>query len=143
MSARARTTESGELLMDPQSPGPELPLQAPPFWPWYVTYCAFMALLYLACVGMGAVFLLVDPEAMGSEPFEAILTGVVLIAISLPLMLAFAAGPFLPRRSWAWIAGMLLICVGMTSCCCIPACLPMLLQWIKPDTKAWFGYTGA
>ena len=37
---------------------------------------------------------------------------------------------------------MLLICVGMTSCCCIPACLPILLQWIKPDTKAWFGYTG-
>ena len=118
------------------------PLQTPPVWPWYVTYCVFMALLYVACIAMGVLFLVVDPAAMDSEPFEALITGVVLIGISAPLMVAFAAGPFLPRRGWAWIAGLLLIGIGMTSCCCIPACLPLLLQWIKPDTKAWFGYTG-
>ena len=101
-----------------------------------------MALLYLACIGMGVVFLVVDPSAMDSDPVEAIITGVVLIVVSAPLMIAFAAAPFLPRRGWAWIAGMLLIGLGMTSCCCVPACLPLLLQWIKPETKAWFGYTG-
>lgn len=128
--------------MNPQPDQLDLPLGEPPVWPWYVTYCIFMALLYLACIGMGVVFLVIDPATMDSDPVEAIIMGVGLIVVSTPLMIAFAAAPFLPRRGWAWIVGMLLISLGMTSCCCIPACLPLLLQWIKPKTKAWFGYTG-
>jgi hypothetical protein len=29
----------------------------------------------------------------------------------------------------------------MTSVCCIPACVPLLIYWIKPETKAYFGRT--
>ncbi len=114
----------------------------PPVWPWYVTYCVFMALLYLGCIGLGVLLLLVDPSDIDSDRVEALIYGVTFIVVSFPLMVAFAAAPFLPRRGWAWIVGLLLIGLGMTSCCCVPACLPLLLQWIKPETKDWFGYTG-
>ncbi len=131
------------MQAQPASPdGAPLPPDELPVWPWYVTYCIFMALVYLACIGLGGLLLVVDPSDIDADRVEAIIYGVMLIVVSLPLMVGFAAAPFLPRKGWAWIAGLLLIGLGMTSCCCLPACLPLLLQWIKPETKAWFGYTG-
>ena len=38
-----------------------------------------------------------------------------------------------------WIT--VLIAIGLTSCLTIPAALPLLLYWIKPEAKAWFGRT--
>jgi hypothetical protein len=29
----------------------------------------------------------------------------------------------------------------MTSACFLPACIPLLIYWIKPDVKAYFGRT--
>ena len=40
---------------------------------------------------------------------------------------------------WAWIYGMVLICIGLTSPCCLPVTIPLLIGWIKDDAKAYFG----
>ncbi len=131
--------------LPPQSGATPAPVEPPdqlPVWPWYVAYCVFMALVYLGCIGLGVLMLMVDPGDMDMDPIEAIITAVIFILVSLPLMVGFAAAPVLPRRGWAWIVGLLLIGLGMTSCCCMPICLPLLLQWVKPETKAWFGYVG-
>ena len=32
-----------------------------------------------------------------------------------------------------------LIAIGLTSCCTIPASVPLLVGWLKPDLRAWFG----
>jgi len=26
----------------------------------------------------------------------------------------------------------------LTSCCILPAAVPLLIYWVKPETKAWF-----
>jgi hypothetical protein len=45
----------------------------------------------------------------------------------------------MPRRPWAWIFGLVLICIGLTSLCCLPVAIPLLLSWLKPETKSYFG----
>jgi hypothetical protein len=32
-----------------------------------------------------------------------------------------------------------IICLGMTSACFLPVCIPLLIFWIKPETKLYFG----
>jgi hypothetical protein len=111
---------------------------------WYRLYCGAMALLYVGCTALAAAVVvwrkeLGDGESMGSAMFAAY--GAVLIAVSLGLVAAFVATFFLPRKPWAWIAHLVLIALGFGSACCLPACIPLLIHWIKPETKAWFGRT--
>lgn len=111
----------------------------PAAWNWFALYCAAMALLYVLCAAGGVALLLVDPTTIGLEPVEAKIQGTVFLAVGALLILPFAAGPLLPRRPWVWIYGLVLICVGLTSCCCLPASIPLLLAWLKPEIKAFYG----
>jgi hypothetical protein len=40
-----------------------------------------------------------------------------------------------------WVYDLVVICVGMTSFCCMPVCIPLLIFWIKPEVRAYFGRT--
>ena len=55
-------------------------------------------------------------------------------------MIPFAATPFLPRRPWAWIFGIVMIALTMTSLCCLPLAIPILIQFVKQDVKRYYGY---
>lgn len=59
--------------------------------------------------------------------------------VSLVLFVASIAPFFLIPRPWVWIFDLVLICMGMTSVCFLPMCIPLLIHWLKPETKAWFG----
>lgn len=123
-----------------QSTDPSQP--APPVWKWYVAYCVFMAVLYLLCIVLGVIFLTAAPTEFDrppTSPEEARLVGVVFIVVGLVLAVPFASGPFLPRKPWAWTFGLVLICIGLTSACCLPAAIPLLIFWLKPETKTYFG----
>jgi hypothetical protein len=65
--------------------------------------------------------------------------GVVLIVLGMGLSAAFAAGIFLPPQPWVWVYGIVLISIGFMSACCLPFCVAMLIFWLKPETKAYFG----
>jgi len=65
--------------------------------------------------------------------------GMVFAVCGFPLMIPFGMGVLLPARPWAWTMGMVLICLGLTSVCTIPACIPLLIFWLRPETKAFFG----
>lgn len=41
-----------------------------------------------------------------------------------------------------WYAGRFYFIMGFLSCLWIIPCIWMLIQWHKPETKAYFGYTG-
>ena len=110
----------------------------PPAFKWFVAYCVLMALLYLTMVVMGFVFAFIQPDPKMSEA-EARMMGAVIIPVALVFFVPFALAPFLPRKSWAWVFGLVLICIGLTSLCCLPACIPLLLQWLKPEMKAFYG----
>jgi hypothetical protein len=100
-----------------------------------------MVFLYIL-VTAGGVALAVFSEslAVGGEPREVFLIqGVAFAVIGVPLVVMYLVGLFIPARSWAWVYGIVLIGFGMTSCCFIPACVPLLIFWIKPETQAYFG----
>ena len=112
--------------------------ETPSVYKWFVAYCVFMALGYLTAAAMGIVFLFIEPDADMSAA-EARILGVVCLIVGLVFFIPYAAAPFLPRQSWVWVFGLVLICIGLGSACCLPACIPLLIFWLKPEMKAFYG----
>ncbi|MGH9459679.1 MAG: hypothetical protein ACRD1X_00530 [Vicinamibacteria bacterium] len=128
-----------------ETPGepPHLPPRfvAPPVVFWYRMYAGAMGLLY-AAVTVGGVAMIFFRNELFDETTtvgEILTTGIIFVAVGAPFLVIFALGTFIPPRPWAWIVGILLIGVGMTSCCCLPASLPLLVFWLKPEAQAYFG----
>jgi hypothetical protein len=116
-------------------------VETPAVWKWYVAYCIAMACLYVLTTIFGVVLLAVAPDALHMQPMESKIQGGACVVLGPILLIVFLIGIFLPRRPWAWIYGIVLICLGMTSCCCLPASIPLIIYWVKPETKAFFGRT--
>ena len=120
-----------------------MPDARPPVWPWYVAYCVFMALVYLvvAIIGVGLVFIAFAEDATDREElYTLVAMGVVYAGLGLLMSLLYVAGPLLPRRKWAWVWGIVNIAIGLTSPCCMIVSIPLIIFWIKPETKAWYGF---
>jgi hypothetical protein len=102
-----------------------------------------MAAIYLGCVVLGVLLLWFREEIADwpprDEPWTIVVYGVVLLGVGAVLHTVYFTGFFLPRKPWAWIAHLVLIAIGLTSCCTIPASIPLLVLWLKPDVQAWFG----
>ena len=108
---------------------------------WYVAYCVFMALLYGGLTVAAVAFLLLADRIPDLRDDEATILRIqfgVMLVFSVPLAGLFGVAPMLPKRRAAWIYGLVLICIGMTSACCLPATIPLLIFWIKPETKEFF-----
>jgi hypothetical protein len=121
---------------------PAYPAERPAVWPWFVAYAIFMALLYLIVGGFGATILVLGPEKFATERNDAdimMVQGVLFTIMGVALCVPFAIAPFLPRKPGVWIFDLVLICLGLTSCACLPATIPLLIFWLKPETKRWFG----
>lgn len=50
----------------------------------------------------------------------------------------YAIAAMIPRRPWRWTVGLVAICLGLTGCTA-PFAIPLLIFWVKPETKAAFG----
>jgi hypothetical protein len=61
--------------------------------------------------------------------------GVFGAAFFVPWLLALFGG----RKPWVHTLGLVLIALGMTQLCCLPIQIPLLLTWLKPETKRWYG----
>ena len=110
------------------------PPETPPVWTWYLVYAVLMALMYVTVLGFALVL-----TSTGPMRGENLVMAVVLAAVSVPFAIAFGVAPFLPKRPWAWYYHLALIALGMTSACCMLASIPLLIYWLKPETKAFFG----
>ena len=108
---------------------------------WYKVYCVLMALLYLMLVAAGVFLIIVAPSDRDMSAEEAQLMGGIMLFMGIALAIPFLIGVFLPRKPWAWVFGLVLICIGLTSVCCLPATIPLLIHWIKTETKLYFGRT--
>ena len=115
-----------------------IPDARPSVIPWFTAYCVLMALMYGVFAVLGIVLLFV-PAASQSDRMVALIQGVVFLALGVALAGVFGVAPFLPRRPWVWIYDLVLICLGLTSVCCLPATIPLLIYWLKPEAKGWFG----
>jgi hypothetical protein len=110
---------------------------APRVWTWYRVYAGLMALMYVAiAVGGGLAGALAPMDADDPPRWFFML---VFGCMGGPLGAAYIAAFFLPRRPWVWVYHLVLISIGLTSVCCMPASIPLLIHWIKPETKQYFG----
>ena len=80
----------------------------------------------------------IEPDREMSEA-EARVMGAVFLILGLAFFVPYAIAPFLPRKSGVWVFGLVLICIGLTSLCCLPVCIPLLIYWSKPEMKAFYG----
>ena len=104
---------------------------------WFKVYAALMAAMYVFVIVLGGLFLL-NPDWLEEEDFEARMMGVIFIGMGIPLAALFAAGVFLPSRSWVWVYDLVLIAIGFMSCCTLPFSIALLIFWLKPEVKAFF-----
>ncbi len=110
---------------------------------WFKVYAALMALVYLLLMGLGIFMIVAGASLEGMEELQGdaspIVIGVLYAIMGFVFAIVFAVGLFLPRKPWGWIMGIVLIALGMTSLCCLPATIPLLIFWLKPEAKAYFG----
>lgn len=108
---------------------------------WFKVYCWILAVLYVLTIPMSLVFLIVSPEELEMPWIVARAVGGILLILDVLLITASLLGAFLSPRPWVWIYGLILICLGMTSACFLPICIPLLIFWIRQETKAYYGRT--
>ena len=123
----------------PQSPFSQAVV--PPVIRWFKVYSGFMAALYGLIAIIMAVVLLAGGLSGDEDlaPMEKAIIFGILIVVFGGLFALFAFALFAPRVPWVWIYDLVLIAIGLTSCLTIPAALPLLLFWVKPEAKAYFG----
>ena len=106
---------------------------------WFKVYAGVLFLVYLAVIAFSFIFLLVDPEDLEMPAAEAKVMGIMFLAVGSFLSIACLI-PLLARpRPWVWVYSLVIICLGMTSACFLPACIPLIIFWIKPETKRYHG----
>lgn len=106
---------------------------------WFRMYCALMSLIYLLVFFIGAYLAIVQPVTRQYGKTEVFIVGVAYAIVDALLLLLFGFGLTVPARRSTWIYGIVLIAIGMTSVCFLPITIPLLIFWIKPETKAVFG----
>jgi hypothetical protein len=121
-----------------------VPGEAPKVVFWFRIYCGFMTAVYVL-MGLGSIaFIVFKSELSGSGKDDLpegffLVYGIFLVALGLTLAASFAAPFFLPRKPWVWVYDIVLICVGLSSCACWPITIPLIIYWIKPEARAYFG----
>lgn len=106
---------------------------------WYRIYCATLVLLYLALTVFGVILLVLQPRTRDYRPEELMIMGAIYAVLGAIFFLAFAVALFLPAKPYNWIVGIVMMAIGMTSCCFIPFLIPLFIYWLKPETQAFFG----
>lgn len=123
--------------MTPQS----APKNPPKVLLWFKVYCAVLCLLYLAVAASSLFFFFADPTDTEMSEFAARGTGIALLLIGVVLFGVCLLPLLLSPRPWLWTFDLVVICLGLTSACFLPACVPLLIFWLKPETKHYFGKT--
>lgn len=107
---------------------------------WFLIYCVAISVLYILVAAAGGALAYYAEQLSESEQetTELRIQGVVYLSLGIALAVVHLIAPLLPRKKWSWLYGFAPIVIGLTSPCCLPMTLPLLLWWIKPETKQWF-----
>ena len=106
---------------------------------WYRVYCGILAALYLLVTVLGVFMSIYAPKTHNSTSEENMILGVVYAIMGVVFFIIYAVALFLPRKPYNWIVGIVTMALGMTGCCFLPFLIPLMIYWLKPETKAYFG----
>ena len=116
--------------------------QAPPAVGYARIYAGAFTLMYVLCVLGGIViFAAAASGSMGHRVAESYIRAGAMVLVGIPLSIVSAIAFFGvgKRTRGMWTLNLILHAVGCMSCCCLPVAVAMLIQWIKPEVKAWYG----
>lgn len=105
---------------------------------WFYVYCWILVVMYFLVMLMSLVFFFVSPEELEMPAQEALVAGITFSVSGGIFVIAGLLPLVLPYRPWLWVYDLVLICLGMTSCCFWPICIPLLIFWFKPEVKQYF-----
>jgi len=111
-------------------------LSKPKVLKWYFAFCGLSCVMYLILLVLGIVLI---SQFSAHEAFESKLTGWGLFVVGAILFVPYAVAPFLPHKPWSWIFGLVLLGISMTGTLCLPVAIPILIFWLDPETKQFFG----
>ena len=122
-------------------PVPQLPLESevPKILVWFRVYCCVLCFLYLVVIVSSVVLFFLDPTTAEMSQTEILVIGTMMLLLGLVLFIASLLPLLLKPRKWLWTYDLIIICLGMTSACFLPACVPLLIFWLKPEVKRHFG----
>jgi hypothetical protein len=133
-------------MSTPTADAPATTRTVPAVVRWYGRYCQAALALFVAAAFI-SVAVLLRRESLAAD------WGVALPAVDVFAVLWAATMLFLgsvhyaalrtPRAPWAWKIHAVVLGVGLTTLVLWPVALPLLFQWFKPETKAFFGVTAA
>lgn len=106
---------------------------------WFIAYDIVLCVMYALVIVLGLVFLLMPHADLDMGPVEALIIGGMFLGIGLIFLVACLVPLFISPRPWVWIYNLVVICIGMTSACTLPFCIPLLIFWLKPETKRYYG----
>ncbi len=106
---------------------------------WFKVYAAVLCVLYLLVAAASFPLLTFDPAELEMSPVEAKVMGVMFLIMGVVLFVACLLPFFLRPRPWVWVYNLVIICFGLTSACFLIACVPLLIFWLKPEVKAYYG----
>jgi hypothetical protein len=102
-------------------------------------YCGSLALLYAAVAVFGGFVAYVQPAKREYSAEETMVMGIIYAIVGVVFFVVFLVATLLPVKPYNWVVGIVMIAIGMTSCCLWPAVIPLLIYWIKPETRSFFG----
>jgi hypothetical protein len=111
---------------------------------WYRVYCVASAAFYLLIASVFVLGMTFDPSfTQGVQHPEAFRIFAWIFATFILMFGALFAVSFLfGRTPSAWVYHLVLICFGLSNGLFLFGCIPLLIFWLKPETKAYFGRTG-
>ena len=131
----------------PQGAPPGTPLlmeeERPPEAVYYFRiYALVMILSLLGFFGFGLWLMLEPMMKATSSPTKSgeWVVGLFMTMISGVFMVPHAIALFAGRAKWVYTLAVVLIGVSMLwNSCCLPITIPLLIVWMKPETKKWYG----
>ena len=92
-----------------------------------------MVFIYLAATVFGAVMFFNAREfaTANNSAEELMIMGAVYGVMGVVLTIVFGLGLVFQKGMLGWIWNLVLIAIGLTSCCLWPATIPLMIYWIK------------
>lgn len=130
----------------PSAEPPVAPVEPPRGFGLFRIFCLLSVLFQGAifCLGGVGLWLATNPFAgqrgLDLANLAAVMfwSGLLLWLMAIPLMVAYAVAPFLPRRPWVWKFNLSLIGMGVISPVFFLA-IPAGRRWAENEIRAWYG----
>lgn len=106
---------------------------------WFKAYCWILCVMHFLFMLGSVSFFVIEPEKLEMPPEAAYITGCLLMLSAALFFFVFLLPLVLRPRPWLWVYDIVVICIGFSGACCWPICIPLLIFWIKPEVKQYFG----